>query len=236
MTPKDRQRIAEHLYGECEWTMARIAEALNVAQSTITEDLRDLSTVDKSNHAKTKTNPKGAGRPKGSRSKKPDLAPAAKEPPSPLAPEPQHAPPISPPVGQTDLAGSAPQGEPDAGSEWRTPEQVDPEPPAGNFAKLTAAWQACTAEEQRRLLSHAVILTGSEGLPLIRVFHVTALRDSDQQTRIREVRALLTAFNLTARDVESADDAKLSSAARQRAGSIGDYHENRHENEAKATL
>ena len=61
--------------------MARIAEALNVAQSTITEDLRDLSTVDKSNHAKTKTNPKGAGRPKGSRSKKPDLAPAAKEPP-----------------------------------------------------------------------------------------------------------------------------------------------------------
>jgi len=107
MTREDRKRIAEHLYGERAWTMERIAEALNVAQSTITEDLRDLSTVDKSNHAKTKTNPKGAGRPKGSRSKKPDLAPAAKEPPSPLAPEPQHAPPISPPVGQTDLAGSA---------------------------------------------------------------------------------------------------------------------------------
>ena len=43
--------------------MERIAEALNVAQSTITEDLRGLSTADKPSR------PKG-GRPKGSRSRK----------------------------------------------------------------------------------------------------------------------------------------------------------------------
>src|SRR5262252_5455019 len=67
LTKEDRIRIAEHLYGEKEWTMERIAEALNVAQSTITEDLRNLSTVDKSKPAKTASNPKGAGRPKGSR-------------------------------------------------------------------------------------------------------------------------------------------------------------------------
>jgi len=67
LTKEDRKRIAEHLYGKKEWTMERIAEALNVAQSTITEDLRNLSTVDKSKPAKTASNPKGAGRPKGSR-------------------------------------------------------------------------------------------------------------------------------------------------------------------------
>ena len=46
--------------------MQRIAKALNVSQSTITEDLRNLSTADKSKHAKTASNPKGSGRPKGS--------------------------------------------------------------------------------------------------------------------------------------------------------------------------
>jgi hypothetical protein len=116
MTAKDRKRIAQHLYGR-EWTMARIAETLNVAQSTITEDLRDLSTVDKSKRPKTATNPKGSGRRKGSRSKKkPDPAPAGKEPPPPPAPEPHHAEsavsPIAPPVGQTSLGdpiGSSPE-------------------------------------------------------------------------------------------------------------------------------
>jgi hypothetical protein len=115
MTPEDRKRIAEHLYGKREWTMARIAEALNVAQSTITEDLRDLSTTDKSKRSKTASNPKGSGRPKGSRSKKPD--PATKEQPPPPAPQHTRVEPakpdsnepssaISPPVGQTDLAES----------------------------------------------------------------------------------------------------------------------------------
>jgi hypothetical protein len=43
-----RERISNRFdYGEREWTMKRIAKAPNVAQSTITEDLRGLSTVDK---------------------------------------------------------------------------------------------------------------------------------------------------------------------------------------------
>jgi ParB-like chromosome segregation protein Spo0J len=67
LTAADRQRIAEYLYGGREWTMQRIAEALNVAQSTITEDLSNLSAVDKLKHTKTATNPKGAGRPKKAR-------------------------------------------------------------------------------------------------------------------------------------------------------------------------
>lgn len=50
-----------------EWTMQRIADALNVSQATISGDLGNLSTPDKLKPAKTPTNPKGAGRPKGSR-------------------------------------------------------------------------------------------------------------------------------------------------------------------------
>jgi hypothetical protein len=38
-TPSDRKRIAEYLYAEREWVMVRIAEALNVNQSTVTRDL-----------------------------------------------------------------------------------------------------------------------------------------------------------------------------------------------------
>jgi ParB-like chromosome segregation protein Spo0J len=63
----DRKRIAEHLYGTKEWTMEAIAKALDVSHQTIGCDLADLSTVDKSKPAKTATNPKGAGRPKGVR-------------------------------------------------------------------------------------------------------------------------------------------------------------------------
>jgi hypothetical protein len=66
MTKDDRMRIAEYLYGEREWTMARIAEALNVGIGTVSRDLGNSSTVEKSKHAKTTSNPKGAGRPKGS--------------------------------------------------------------------------------------------------------------------------------------------------------------------------
>jgi IS30 family transposase len=66
MTASDRKRIAEHLYGKQEWTMQRIAEALNVSHQTIGRDLGDLSMVDKLNtRPKTASNPKGAGRPKG---------------------------------------------------------------------------------------------------------------------------------------------------------------------------
>jgi hypothetical protein len=110
MTKGDRQRIAKHLYGEREWTMERIAEALNVAQSTITEDLRGLSAVDKPSR------PKG-GRPKGSRSRKkvpiqtPDPASDAKEPPPPPQASPvepakpdnlEPSPPITPRAGKPD--------------------------------------------------------------------------------------------------------------------------------------
>ena len=84
---------------------------------------------------------------------------------------------------------------------------------SSNFARLVNAWQACTPEEQRRLLNqnNAIILSGGEGLLLIRGFHAAALRDSDRQTRIREFRALLTAFDLTARDLFLPADAPASS-------------------------
>jgi ParB-like chromosome segregation protein Spo0J len=42
LTMSDRQRLAEYLYGHHEWTMARIAEALNVAPSTIYEDVKNI--------------------------------------------------------------------------------------------------------------------------------------------------------------------------------------------------
>jgi transcriptional regulator with XRE-family HTH domain len=57
---------SKHAKTASNWTMQRIAKALNVSQSTITEDLRNLSTADKSKPARTASNPKGAGRPKGS--------------------------------------------------------------------------------------------------------------------------------------------------------------------------
>ena len=60
-TPQERQQLAEYLYGERDWTMARIAEALNVATSTVSEDLRNFSTVEKR---------KGRGRPRRSPNRK----------------------------------------------------------------------------------------------------------------------------------------------------------------------
>jgi len=68
MTKPERQRIAKYLYGEREWTMERIAEALDVTQGTISKDLGNLFQRNKSKSAKTASNPKGAGRPKGSTS------------------------------------------------------------------------------------------------------------------------------------------------------------------------
>jgi hypothetical protein len=52
------------------WTMERIAGALGVSFGTIQNDLVDLSNADKSKRQKTKTNPKGSGRPKGSKKSK----------------------------------------------------------------------------------------------------------------------------------------------------------------------
>jgi ParB-like chromosome segregation protein Spo0J len=59
MTREDRKRIAEHLYGERDWTMEKVAAALGVTQRTISEDLRGLEVASKPSR------PKG-GRPKGS--------------------------------------------------------------------------------------------------------------------------------------------------------------------------
>ena len=70
MTKEDRQHIAEHLYGEREWTMEKIGKALNVSKMQISRDLANCNPPLQSKPAKTDTNPKGAGRPKGSHSKK----------------------------------------------------------------------------------------------------------------------------------------------------------------------
>jgi hypothetical protein len=51
--------------------MEKIAEALNVSKATISGDLADCSTPKQSKPAKTASNPKGAGRPKGSKRKAP---------------------------------------------------------------------------------------------------------------------------------------------------------------------
>ena len=45
MTPEERKDIAEYLYGEREWSQARIAEALSVDQATISRDLGELCSV-----------------------------------------------------------------------------------------------------------------------------------------------------------------------------------------------
>jgi ParB-like chromosome segregation protein Spo0J len=42
-TPDERKRIAEYLYGEHEWTMARTAEALNVSTATVGRDVAAFS-------------------------------------------------------------------------------------------------------------------------------------------------------------------------------------------------
>jgi ParB-like chromosome segregation protein Spo0J len=65
MTKEDRQRIAKYLYGDREWTMQRIADALNTSKQRISEDLANCPDSGQSKPAKTASNPKGAGRPKG---------------------------------------------------------------------------------------------------------------------------------------------------------------------------
>jgi DNA-binding Lrp family transcriptional regulator len=130
MTAEDRKRIAQHLYGEREWTMKRIAEALNVSHGTVVNDLRNLSDADKLKHAKSMSNPKGAGRPKGSRSKKPNSAPAVKKPQhAPVEPTTSGntAPPIAPLVEQT--------------SERREPEPIDSSPETHELPGDTPAAQ-----------------------------------------------------------------------------------------------
>jgi len=42
MTKEDRKHMAEYLYGSREWTMERIAEALNTTHKTISKDLSEF--------------------------------------------------------------------------------------------------------------------------------------------------------------------------------------------------
>lgn len=57
-----RKRLAEKLFSEHGYTQQRIAAVLGVSRVTITNDLANLSPPDKlKQHAKTNTNPKGAG-------------------------------------------------------------------------------------------------------------------------------------------------------------------------------
>jgi hypothetical protein len=68
----ERKRIAQKM-SEQGFTQEQIAKQLGVTQRTISEDLRDfnLEETSKSKPAKTTTNPKGAGRPKGKRATTP---------------------------------------------------------------------------------------------------------------------------------------------------------------------
>lgn len=71
-----RREKASELYKQ-GLTMQEIADKLGVSQQTISNDLGDLPDIGKSKRPKTGTNPRGAGRPKGSKNK----APKAKRPP-----------------------------------------------------------------------------------------------------------------------------------------------------------
>ena len=72
LTKDDRKRIAEHLYGKREWTMEAIAKALGVSKGTVSKDLSEIVSIgNNQRHTKTATNPKGSGRPKGTRKSKP---------------------------------------------------------------------------------------------------------------------------------------------------------------------
>jgi predicted ArsR family transcriptional regulator len=66
-----RKAEAERLYAR-RFTMEDIAAMLGVSHQTIGRDLGDLSTTDKSKPTKTATNPRGAGRPKGSKNEDKD--------------------------------------------------------------------------------------------------------------------------------------------------------------------
>jgi predicted ArsR family transcriptional regulator len=61
-----RQALAEQLYRQ-GFTMEQIAKQFGVNKAQISRDLANCCDVQQLNPAKSETNPKGAGRPKGSR-------------------------------------------------------------------------------------------------------------------------------------------------------------------------
>jgi hypothetical protein len=79
-TEQYRKPMAEKLYSQ-GYTMEAIATQLGVGTKTISRDLENFVIVTKSKPAKTARNPKGAGRPKGKKSKR--KAKAVSPPPHP---------------------------------------------------------------------------------------------------------------------------------------------------------
>jgi predicted ArsR family transcriptional regulator len=66
-TTAEKKATAEALYKTGKWTMEGIGERLGVTDSTITRWLSNFPAAGKLKRAKTASNPKGAGRPKGSK-------------------------------------------------------------------------------------------------------------------------------------------------------------------------
>ena len=81
MTKDDRKRIAEYLYGKREWTMERIAEALNVTQKTVSKDLTGFYTEGiKSRRSEKRGRPKGSNaKTREPRRRNPAITPVAEE-------------------------------------------------------------------------------------------------------------------------------------------------------------
>jgi ParB-like chromosome segregation protein Spo0J len=78
LTAQDRKRHAERMYSG-GMTMEAIGRVLGVATNTISLDLANFPIVGKSKPAKSESNPKGAGRPKGKPKTRAERAPKAIE-------------------------------------------------------------------------------------------------------------------------------------------------------------
>jgi ParB-like chromosome segregation protein Spo0J len=93
LSPADRVRIAENLYGEKGWTMQRIADALAVSKKTISKDLKDSVVT----RVTIPDIPK-VGRPKGTPNPPSSKAMPERQgasPPPPVKPEPPKRKPAS---------------------------------------------------------------------------------------------------------------------------------------------
>jgi hypothetical protein len=65
MNAEERGRIAQYLYGEREWSQAKIAQALMVSQKTISNDLSGISNVTNSGQTERRGRPRGRPRKNG---------------------------------------------------------------------------------------------------------------------------------------------------------------------------
>lgn len=60
LTPENRKRIAEYLYGERDWTMARIGEALQISARTVSEDLKSVQKTERRGRPRKATDEQAA--------------------------------------------------------------------------------------------------------------------------------------------------------------------------------